>query len=107
MGIIVARRDVVPARAWARPADGILVPLSPLEKLRSAFQRGLALPRSFDAAHAESSTLSQWDSVGHLQLVVAIEDAFGVQLTPAELIELTSFPKAMEILRSKGAWRDA
>jgi len=39
---------------------------------------------------AESSGLSQWDSVGHLQLVVAIEEAYGISLSPGDVIDLTS-----------------
>jgi acyl carrier protein len=78
-----------------------------LDTLRSAFRDGLALPRGFDATRAETATLAQWDSVGHLQLVIAIEDAFGVRLAPADVVELTSFPRAVEILKRRGAWADA
>ena len=78
-----------------------------LEKLQSSFREGLALPRSFDVSHAENSSLRQWDSVAHLQLVVAIEDAFGIRLTPADVVDLTSYRAAVSILRRHGVWADA
>ena len=56
-----------------------------VQKLQDAFRQGLALPATFDVTHAESASVRQWDSVAHLQLVVAIEDAFRIRLSPAEL----------------------
>ena len=77
------------------------------EKLQDSFRQGLALPGSFDVTHAEESTVRQWDSVAHLQLVVSIEDAFNIRLSPAEVVELKSYPAAVDILRRHGAWADA
>lgn len=65
------------------------------------------MPPTFDVTRAESSSLRQWDSVAHLQLVVAIEDRFGIRLNPADVIELKSYPAAIDILRRHGAWADA
>ena len=77
------------------------------ELLQDSFRRGLALPASFDVTKAESSNLRQWDSVAHFQLIIAIEDTFGVRLSPADVIELKSYPAAVDILRRHGVWPDA
>jgi acyl carrier protein len=45
--------------------------------------------------------------VGHLQLVVAIEDAFGVRMSPADVVDLKSYAAAVAILRRHGVWADA
>ena len=76
-------------------------------RLQEAFRQGLALPAKFDPTNAESNTLRQWDSVAHLQLVVAIEDEFAIRLSPADMIELKSYPAAIAILRRHGVWPDA
>ena len=81
--------------------------MSNAQRLQGSFRQGLALPPAFDVTHADSSNLRQWDSVAHLQLVVAIEDNFGVRLTPADVVELTSYQGAIAILRSHGVWPDA
>lgn len=72
------------------------------EKVQLAFRKGLALPQTFDVTDANTSTLPQWDSVAHLQLVVALEDAFDISLTPADVVELKSYANALEILRRHG-----
>ena len=74
------------------------------ERLQLCFRQGLALPPNFDVSSADSSTLGQWDSVGHLQLVVAIEDEFGIQLDPADVIGLQSYASAVAILQRHGVW---
>jgi acyl carrier protein len=81
--------------------------LSSAEKLQQSFRNGLALPSKFDVTQAENSRLRQWDSVAHLQLVAAIEDAFGIQMDPSDLIELDSYAAATIILRRHGVWADA
>jgi acyl carrier protein len=72
------------------------------EKVQMSFRKGLALPQAFDVSAATSSTLRQWDSVAHLQLVVALEDAFNISLTPADVVELKSYASAVRILRRHG-----
>lgn len=43
-----------------------------------------------------------WDSIGHMTLVAALEEAFEIELEPAEIRGITSFAQGMEILRGKG-----
>lgn len=73
-----------------------------LEALDEAFRRGLALPRNFDVRTATLATTKRWDSVSHLQLIAAIEKAFGVSLTPGDVIDMTSYAGVVEILRKRG-----
>ena len=40
-----------------------------------------------------------WDSVGHMALVAALEDAFNIMLEMDDIIDLSSFGKGKEILR--------
>ena len=82
------------------------VELTPDDRLQSAFRRGLALPKNFDASSARADHTRTWDSVGHLQLVVAIEDEFGIRLEPADVVELKSYLDAEAILKRRGRWTD-
>jgi acyl carrier protein len=47
---------------------------------------------SNDEVRPESNqeNIADWDSVGHLKLILAIEDAYGVQFSTAQIPELTS-----------------
>ena len=47
-------------------------------------------------------TLSQWDSVKHLNLVLAVEDAFNISLTEEQSLEILSFPLIKVVLGEHG-----
>lgn len=42
-----------------------------------------------------------WDSARHMELVAAIEAAFGVTLDPDDILDFSSFKKGREILSVK------
>ena len=39
-----------------------------------------------------------WDSVGHMTLIAALEDAFDIMLETDDIIDLSSYEKGQEIL---------
>lgn len=39
-----------------------------------------------------------WDSVGHMSLVAALEDAFDIMMDTDDIIDFNSYEKGMEIL---------
>ena len=44
----------------------------------------------------------RWDSLGHMSLVMNLEDTFGVHFEVDEITELSSGGKILEILQAKG-----
>ena len=74
-----------------------------LDKLRDAFVVALALPLA--PADFESLTyrgIKEWDSVAHMQLVAAIEAAFELMLDTDDVIGMSSYAKAREIVTRHG-----
>ena len=69
-----------------------------LEKYVKAFTDSLEVPESEVAAlvYGESAA---WDSVGHMTLIAALEDAFDIMVDMDDIIDLSSFEKGKEILR--------
>jgi acyl carrier protein len=53
--------------------------------------------------NADPSTLSEWDSIKHLSLIIAIEEHFQIRFTDDESLELISLPLIVHILESKYA----
>lgn len=43
-----------------------------------------------------------WDSVGHMTLVAALEDAFDIMMDTDDIIDFSSYEKGKEILRKYG-----
>lgn len=39
-----------------------------------------------------------WDSVGHMSLIAALEDAFDIMMETDDIIDLSTYEKGMEIL---------
>lgn len=42
-----------------------------------------------------------WDSVGHMSLIAALEDAFDIMMETDDIIDLSSYEKGIEILKEK------
>lgn len=61
---------------------------------------GLAVEEISDSSSPD--TLSEWDSITHLNLVMAIEEAYDVQLTPEDALELNSVKLFSLYLEEKG-----
>ena len=70
-----------------------------IEKLKEAFVEGLEIPmEEVEAATMEG--VDKWDSIGQMSLVAIIEDAFGIEFEPDEVMQFTSFEAGKEILKN-------
>ena len=50
-------------------------------------------------------TLPEWDSLGHVKLIMGCEEEFGVKFTIEETVESTSAGKLKAVLAAKGVGR--
>ncbi len=48
------------------------------------------------------ATCAEWDSMGQLNLVAELEDAFDISLEPEEIGTMKSYEDIVRILKSKG-----
>lgn len=69
-----------------------------LEKYVKAFSEALNVPES-GVTTLKYGESDQWDSVGHMTLIAALEDAFDIMVDMDDIIDLSSFEKGKEILR--------
>lgn len=51
------------------------------------------------AATLEYQGIEAWDSVGHMGLIAALEDAFDIMMDTDDIIDLSSYEKGIEILK--------
>ena len=68
-----------------------------LEKLAKVFADTFGISEA-ETKGLQYQGIEQWDSVGHMTLVAAIEDDFDIQLDTDDIIDMSSFEKAQEIL---------
>lgn len=60
-------------------------------QLRDLFSAVLGCEPSRLREEDTPQTVAGWDSINHMQLLLAVEDAFGMQFSPEEFASLTSF----------------
>ena len=71
--------------------------------LRDILADILEIPREQVTPDLSAGTIDNWDSFRHLQIVLAVEGEYGVQLDPQRIPELTSVSLLQAELEKKGA----
>ena len=61
------------------------------------------VPREQVKADSSPDTIANWDSLQHLNLVLALEQEFNVQFTPEEIEQLLSVELVAALLEEKRA----
>jgi len=69
-----------------------------LEKYNQAFVDALEIDES-ELKGLNYKGVPSWDSVGHMSLVAAIEDAFDIEIATDDIIDISSYEKGKEILK--------
>ena len=64
------------------------------ELIASAFQ----LDATEVGETANSDTVPEWDSLGHLQLILLLEEELGQMLDPEHIVDMRSYPDIVKIL---------
>ncbi|ANY60805.1 acyl carrier protein [Comamonas aquatica] len=68
------------------------------EKLRNIFSTSLNIKIEEIHDELKYATIPQWDSVAHMALVAAIEEGFDIMIDAEDVIDMSSFAKAKEIV---------
>ena len=56
-----------------------------------------------EAKNASMNSISTWDSLSHIELMMTIEEEFNIpKITPDEIVSMTSTESIKQILRNKG-----
>lgn len=68
-----------------------------LEKYNDAFMTTFEITED-KLAGLKYQDIAAWDSVGHMSLIAALEDAFDIMMETDDIIDLSSYEKGKEIL---------
>lgn len=71
-----------------------------LEKYNNVFCENLQITKD-QLIGLQYQGVELWDSVGHMSLTAALEDAFDIMLETDDIIDLSSYEKGIEILKTK------
>lgn len=73
------------------------------DQLRAVFVDSLQLDDEVDVENLKYRDIEAWDSVGHMALIAAIEDEFDVQFETDQVIDMSSFKVAVDMVTDLSA----
>jgi len=76
------------------------------EKLKNVFNEVLNIPLSNINDDLEYGVIG-WDSIAHMALIAAIEEVFEIMIETDDVVDMSSFAKAKEIVKKYGVDLDA
>ena len=71
--------------------------MSNIEKYNNAFMETFEIAEDL-LPGLKYQDITAWDSVGHMSLIAALEDAFDIMMDTDDIIDLSSYEKGKEIL---------
>jgi acyl carrier protein len=70
-----------------------------LDKYKKAFLESLEISNENILDNLKYNDIEEWDSIGHMGLISAIEDVFEITVETNDVIDFSSFKKGKEILK--------
>lgn len=68
------------------------------QKLREIFADALGIELDVVTNDLTYNTIPEWDSIAHMALISEIDDAFDTMLDTDDVLDMSTFAKAKEIL---------
>ncbi|MER2121802.1 MAG: acyl carrier protein [Solibacillus sp.] len=68
------------------------------QKLREIFAESLGIEMSQVTEELTYNTIPEWDSIAHMALISDIDDQFDTMLDTDDVLDMSTFAKAKEIL---------
>ena len=75
--------------------------MSVFEKLQEIMANALELPTSAIREDSTMEEIEEWDSLGHVHIMVALEQAFDLYMDVDDFAELDSVPAILQYLESE------
>ena len=73
--------------------------MSNKEKYQNIFIKSLSIDNKKFNEKIKYNEIEEWDSIGHMTLVAALEEEYKITLETDDIIDFSSFKKGMEILK--------
>jgi len=78
------------------------MPTHPELRLKTVLATVFGVPAAAITDDASPDSIATWDSLRHMNLVLALEQEFGVELTDDQVVEVLSYPLIKIILAEHG-----
>ncbi len=71
-------------------------------EIKAVLVEALQVPVEMVTADLAFGDLPQWDSMGHMEVMLRLEERFGVEINNATITSLTSIPMICQHLQEQG-----
>ena len=71
------------------------------DRLKQVFKELFKIEPQDFREDLDVNSIGEWDSMNHLNLIIALEESFNVAFSTEEVIQMTSVKSIIEILRGK------
>jgi acyl carrier protein len=72
------------------------------ERIAAVFDHAFGLEADRFSLGLAPEDVPNWDSIGHMNMVMELEKEFGLQFEVDEIMEMSSPQKILDILKAKG-----
>jgi|TARA_B110000971_G_C19793826_1_gene401017 acyl carrier protein len=70
-----------------------------MKKYKKIFQESLSIDNKTFNKNLKYNDIPEWDSIGHMSLIAALEDGYQISIDTDDIVEYSSFEKGIEILK--------
>jgi acyl carrier protein len=72
------------------------------QKYDQVFMSSFSIDKSTLGDNLVYNSITEWDSIGHMSLIAAIEEAFNITMETDDIVNLSSYKKGLELLAKYG-----
>ena len=72
------------------------------QKLKDVLSRVLNVSPDMITENASTDTIKNWDSLRHMNLIIALEEEFNVEFTDEQVVEILSYKLIKIVLKENG-----
>lgn len=69
------------------------------ERLKKVMSNTFGIAVAQIPENASPDSIEKWDSLKHMQLILSLEEEFGVEFSDDEVVELLSYDKILDALK--------
>ncbi len=62
------------------------------EKIKTVMAKVFSMPVENIDDNSSIDTVERWDSIGQMNLVLMLEEEFGIQFTDSQMVEMLNYP---------------
>ena len=73
-----------------------------IEQVRALLSAALQVPEDQITPDLTFGDIPQWDSMGHMEVIMSLENLFGVEISPDTISDLVSLPIIYDYLQVNG-----